>query len=168
MGRLKLLLLLLSHFSRVRLCVTPQMAAHQAPHPWNSPGKNTGVGCHFLFQCMKVKGESEITQSCTTLCDPMDCSLPGSSIHGIFQARVLGWVAIAFSRLKLGVIKKKKKKSEQKSAQSIVEFPASSPCSPVLFQNPCSQSVLSPLPPVPRFFRLLESLKCHRDSAPRY
>ena len=67
------------------------------PHPWDSPGKNTGVGCHFLLQCMKVKSESEVTQSCPTLCDPMDCSLPGSSAHGIFQARVLEWGAIAFS-----------------------------------------------------------------------
>ena len=67
------------------------------PHPWDSPGKNTGMGCHFLLQCMKVKSESEVTQSCPTLCDPMDCSLPGSSIHGIFQARVLEWGAIAFS-----------------------------------------------------------------------
>ena len=63
---------------------------------WDSPGKNTGVGCHFLLQCMKVKSESEVTQSCLTLSDPMDCSLPGSSIHGIFQARVLEWVAIAW------------------------------------------------------------------------
>ena len=59
------------------------------PRPWDSPGKNTGVGCHFLLQCMKVKSESEVTQSCPTLSDPMDCSLPGSSVHGIFQARVL-------------------------------------------------------------------------------
>ena len=59
--------------------------------PWDSPGKNTGVGCHFLLQCMKVKSQSEVAQSCPTLCDPMDCSLPGSSIHGIFQARVLEW-----------------------------------------------------------------------------
>ena len=66
------------------------------PCPWDSPGKNTGVGCHFL-QCMKVKSESEVTWSCLTLRDPMDCSLPGSSIHGIFQARVLEWGAIAFS-----------------------------------------------------------------------
>ena len=57
------------------------------PRPWDSPGKNTGVGCHFLFQCRKVKTESEVAQSCLTLCDPMDCILPGSSIHGIFQAR---------------------------------------------------------------------------------
>ena len=67
------------------------------PHPWDSPGKNTGVGCHFLLQCMKVKSESEIAQSCLTLSDPMDCSLPGSSARGIFQARLLEWGAIAFS-----------------------------------------------------------------------
>ena len=67
------------------------------PGPWDSPGKNTGVGCHFLLQCMKVKSESEVTQSCPTLRDPMDCRLPGSSIHGIFQARVLEWGATAFS-----------------------------------------------------------------------
>ena len=59
------------------------------PHPWDSPGKNTGVGCHFLLQCMKVKIESEVVQLCLTLSDPMDCSSPGSSVHGIFQARVL-------------------------------------------------------------------------------
>ena len=67
------------------------------PCPWDSPGKNTGVGCHFLLQCMKMKSESEVTQSCPTLRDPMDCSLPGSSAHGIFQTRVLEWVAISFS-----------------------------------------------------------------------
>ena len=61
-------------------------------HPWDSPGKNTEVGCHFLLQCVKVKRESEVIQSCLTLHDPMDCSLPGSSIHGIFQARILEWV----------------------------------------------------------------------------
>ena len=62
--------------------------------PWHSPGKNTGAGCHFLLQCMKVKSESEVAQSCPTLSDPMDCSPPGSSIPGIFQARILEWVAI--------------------------------------------------------------------------
>ena len=75
--------------------------------PWDSLGKNTGVACHFLLQCMKVKSESEVgqvvylkvTQSCPTPSDPMDCSLPGSSIHGIFQARVVEWGAIAFSDL---------------------------------------------------------------------
>ena len=69
--------------------------------PWDSPDKNTGVGCHFLLQCMKVKSESEAAQSCPTLRDPMDCSLPGSSVHGIFQARVLEWGAIAFSEVTL-------------------------------------------------------------------
>ena len=68
------------------------------PCPWDSPSKNTGVGGHFLLQCMKAKSESEVAQSCPTLGDPMDCSLPGSSVHGIFQARVLEWGAIAFSR----------------------------------------------------------------------
>ena len=67
-----LLLLLLSHFSRVRLCATPQTAAHQAPCAWDSPGKNTGVGCHFLLQCVKVKSESEVAQSCPTLIDPIN------------------------------------------------------------------------------------------------
>ena len=67
------------------------------PCPWDSPGKNTGVGCHFLLQCMKVKSGSEVTQLCTTLRNPMDCSLPSSSAHEIFQARVLEWGAITFS-----------------------------------------------------------------------
>ena len=78
------------------------MATHSSPLalkipcPWDSPGKNTGVGCHFLLQCMKVKSESEVAQSCLTLFDPMDYSLPGSSIHGIFQARIPDWVAMSF------------------------------------------------------------------------
>ena len=136
-----LLLLLLIHFSRVRVCATPETAAYQAPpslgfsrqehcsglpfpspmhesekwkwsrsvvsdswwphglqptrllRPWDFPGKSTGVGCHFLLQYMKVKSESEVAQSCPTLGDPMDCSPPGSSVHGIFQARGLEWAA---------------------------------------------------------------------------
>ena len=71
------------------------------PCPWVSQGKNTGVGCHILLQCMKVKSENEVVQSCLTLSDPMDCSLPGSCVHGIFQARVLEWGAIAFSNSRL-------------------------------------------------------------------
>ena len=67
------------------------------PRPWDSPGKSTGVGCHCLLQCMKVKRENEVTQLCLTLRNPMDCRLPGSSAHGIFQARVLEWVSNAFS-----------------------------------------------------------------------
>ena len=69
------------------------------PRPWDSPGKNTGLGCHFLLQCMKVKSESEVAQLYLTLRDPMDCSLPGSTVHGIFQTRVLEWSAIAFSKV---------------------------------------------------------------------
>ena len=69
------------------------------PCPWDSPGKHTGVGCHFLLQCVKVKSESEVAQSCPTLHDPMDCSPPGSSIHGIFQARALEWGAVACPQL---------------------------------------------------------------------
>ena len=93
-----LLLLLLSHFSRVSVRRHRRQPT-RLRCPWDSPGKNTGVGCHFLLQCMKVKSESEVTQSCPTLLDPMDCSLPGSSIHGIFQARVLEWGAVALSDL---------------------------------------------------------------------
>ena len=86
--------------------VTSVMSDSVRPHrwqpiglsrPWDSPGKNTGVGCHFLLQCMKVKSESEVAQSCPTLSNPVDRSLPGSSVHGIFQARVLEWGAIAYS-----------------------------------------------------------------------
>ena len=76
------------------------MAAHEAPRPWDSPGKNIGVGCHFLLRCMKVKSESEVAQSCPTLRDPIGvCSLPGSCIHGIFQARVREWGTFAFSEI---------------------------------------------------------------------
>ena len=71
------------------------------PRPWDSPGKNTGVGCHFLLQCMKVKREIEVAQLRLTLSDPMDWSIPGSSVHGFFQARVLEWGAIAFSMISL-------------------------------------------------------------------
>ena len=92
------MLLLLSCFSRVRLC---DPRATRLPHLWDSPGKNTGVGCHFLLQWMKVKSESEVSQSCPTLSDFMDCSLPASSVHGIFQARGLEGVAIAFSLINL-------------------------------------------------------------------
>ena len=74
-------------------------------HPWDSLGKNTGVGCHFLLQCMKGKSESEVAQSCPTLSNSMDCSPPGSSVHGIFQARILEWVAIAFFIISLDISK---------------------------------------------------------------
>ena len=77
-----------SHQSCPTLC-DPIDGSPPGSRPWDSPGKNTGVGCHFLLQCMKVKSESEVSQSCLTLCDLMDCSPPGSSVHGISQARVL-------------------------------------------------------------------------------
>ena len=121
-----LLLLLLSHFSRVQLCAPHRRQPTRLPRPWDSPGKNTGVGCPFLPQCVKVKSESDVTQLCSTLSDPTDCSLPGSSIHGIFQARVLEWGAIAFSE----------------NNHKEVEF-AGEKChvierSPVWHQRPCS------------------------------
>ena len=84
----------------LQLCPTVQPHRRQPTRlhrPWDSPGENTGVGCHSLLQCMKVKSGSEVAQSCLTLRDPIYCSLPGSSVHGIFQARVLEWGAIAFS-----------------------------------------------------------------------
>ena len=77
-------LLLLSRFSSVRLCAPHRWQPTRLPHPWDSPGKNTGVGCHFLLQCMKVKSESEVAQSCPILSDPMECSPSGSSVYGIF------------------------------------------------------------------------------------
>ena len=92
-----MLLLLLSCCSRVWLCVTPYMAAHQALLSLGFSRQEHWSGWPFLLQCMKVKSESEVTQSYSTLRDPMDCSLPGFSDHGIFQARVLEWGAIAFS-----------------------------------------------------------------------
>ena len=90
-----------SHLSRVGLCGPHRRQPTRLPRPWDSPGKNTGVGCHFLLQGLKVKSESEVAQSHLTLRDPMDCSLPSSSVHGIFQARVLEWGAIAFSPMVL-------------------------------------------------------------------
>ena len=90
------------HVCQVASVVSNSVQPHglqptRLPCPWDSPGKNTGVGCHFLLQCMKVESESEVTQSCLTLSDPMDCGPPGSSAHGIFLATVLEWGAIAFS-----------------------------------------------------------------------
>ena len=78
----------------LEIIMLSEISQNEIPCPWDSPDKNTGVGCHFHLQCMQVKSESEVAQSCPTLSDPMDCSPPGSSIHGIFQARVLEWGAI--------------------------------------------------------------------------
>ena len=93
-----MLLLLLSRFSRVRLCVTPETAAHQAPPSLGFSRQENWSGLPFPSPMMKVKSESEIAQSCQTPSNPMDCSAPGSSVHGVFQARVLEWGAIAFSQ----------------------------------------------------------------------
>ena len=104
------------------------------PRPWDSPGKNTGVGCHFLLQCRKVKSEKEVSQSCPTLCDPMDRSPPGSSIHGIFQARVLEWRAIAFSDISL------LRNVERKFILSSLRIPDSISSSPPESPRPFSSS----------------------------
>ena len=92
--------------SCLTLCDPTEGSLPGSHHPWDSPGKNTGVGCHFLLQCMKVISEGEVAQSCLTPSNPMGCSLPGSSVHGIFQARVLEWGAIAFSMTNLDSILK--------------------------------------------------------------
>ena len=120
-------------------------------HPWDSPGRNTGVGCHFLLQCMKGKSESEVTQSCPTLCDPMDCSPPGSSIHGILQARVLEWVAIAFST-GLPVHHQLLEFTQTHSIESVI------PSSHLIL---CCSLLLSPIPPSIRLFSN-ESILCMR------
>ena len=93
------------------LCDPMDGSPSGSPIPGDSPGENTGVGCHFLLQCMKVKSESEVVQSCPTLSNPRDCSPPGSSIHEIFQARVLEWGAIAFSMFNARELLKERKKS---------------------------------------------------------
>ena len=89
------------------LCDPHRQQPTRLPRPWDSPGKNTGGGCHFLLQGRKMKSESEVAKSCPTLSKPMDCSPPGSSVHGIFQARVLEWGAIAFKNLKIDRIRVK-------------------------------------------------------------
>ena len=91
------------------------------PRPWDSPGKNTGVGCHFLLQCMKVKSERDVAQSCPTLSNPMDCNLPGSCIHGIFQARVLEWGASAFSEETLSKVKRQLSEWEKIIADETID-----------------------------------------------
>ena len=101
LGAFCVLLLLLSRSDSVRPHRPHKRQPTRLYRPWDSPGKNTGVGCHFLVQCMKVKSESEVAQSCPTLRDPMDCSPPGSSVHGIFQARVLEWVSLLCSKVLL-------------------------------------------------------------------
>ena len=117
------LLFLPQHYAAKSLQSCPSVWPHRwqpmrLPHPWDSPGKNTGVGCHFLLQCMKVKSQGEVTQSCPTLSNPMDCSLPGFAIHGIFQVRVLEWGAVAFSAHSTIFVLKKKKVLASKQSNS--------------------------------------------------
>ena len=119
--------------------VTHRWQPTRLPRPWDSPGKNTGVGCHFLLQCMKVKSESEVVQSCPTLCDPMDRSLPGSSIHGIFQARVLEWGAIAFSE---DFFELEANENQQMQEEAFPELPLSD-CKQKLLGNGSSKNPLS-------------------------
>ena len=108
--------------------------------PWDSPGKNTGMGCHFLFHCMKVKSESEVAQSCPTLSNSMDCSPPGSSIHGIFQARVLEWGAIAFSFPGGSTVKKKKSAFNARDTGDVVLIRGSGRSPGVAHGNPLQYS----------------------------
>ena len=103
--------------SCLTLCDPIDSKPTRLPRPWDSPGKNTGVGCHFLLQCMKMKSESEVTQSCPTCSDHMDCSLPGSSVHGVFQARVLDWVPLP-SPLQPGASKKLRPAIQQQRTES--------------------------------------------------
>ena len=104
----------------------------RVPHPWDSPGKNTGVGCHFLLQCLTVNSEREVAQSCLTLCDPMNCSLPGSSVHGIFQARILECTGGSFrmAEAKEWVQNGIRIKSESEVAQSCPTLSDPMDCSP--------------------------------------
>ena len=121
------------------------------PHPWDSPGTNTGVGYHFLPQSMKVKSESEVVQSCPTLRDPMDCSLPGSSIQGIFQARVLEWGAITFSKV-LGPLQNQKKNHRVLSSPPVLWIPSSWPKPPQL-ANSQTRGGSGPFsPPITKFW----------------
>ena len=121
LSSLLLLLLRLSRFSLSDSVRPHRRQPTRLPHPWDSPGKNTGVGCHFLLQCRQVKSEREVAQSCPTLSDPMNCSPPGSSLHGIFQAGVLEWGAIAFSIQQLASYF-----THSSEYMSVSQFPSSS------------------------------------------
>ena len=109
------------------------------PCPWDSPGKNTGVGCHFLLQCMKVKSESEVAQLCPTPSDPMDCSPPGSSVHGFFQAKYWSGVPEP-TPLYLDFF-------HSLTAKQILLLPHSSSPSPVLSSGKLMKQFLASVPP---------------------
>ena len=147
------LMLLLPSTSVVSDSVKPQRRQPtRLPRPWDSPGKNTGAGCHCLLQCMKVKSESEVAQSCPTLSDPMDYSPPGSSVHGIFQARVncnysgLGThVHLRLIHVNFAVLAKQDWLCRKLQRGQI---PSRSPCStPVLFHLFSRGHILSCMPP---------------------
>ena len=121
--------------------------------PWDSPGKNTGVGCHFLLQCLKVKSENEVTQSCPTLRDPTDCSPPDSSIHGIFQARVLELGVTAFSCL--GYTGVRTQRLKERSATSFYT---------VNHRAPGLGGRQLQVPPIPSNFRGNRSRRVHRQA----
>ena len=110
------------------------------PRPWDSPGKNTGVGCHFFLQCMKVKSESEVAQSCPTLRDPMDYSLPGSSVHGVFQAKVLESGATAFSAWDV------KEDAKENSCWIIISLQMGFPCGSVIKNPPANAGDTGSIP----------------------
>ena len=138
--------------------------------PWDSPGKKTGAGCHFLLQCMKVKSESEVAQSCPTLSDPMDWSLRGSSVHGIFQTRVLEWGAIAFSATALGSsnFTQHKPKPLPPPLSCPAHLPSHAPPTSPLMPRPppshappTSLSCPAHLPLTPVFFGAPCALTCH-------
>ena len=124
----------------------------------DSPGKNTGVGCRFPLQCMKVKSESEVAQSCLTLCDPMDCSLPGSSVHGSFQERVLGWGAIAFSGPQDYPLPMQTRTPHTKDRSTVREGPTAT--------DPCGvKTVLGSVPMREKGLFCLDAASCYLGSA---
>ena len=114
------------------------------PRPWDSPGKNTGVGCHFFLQCRKVKSESEVAQSCPTLSDPTHCGPPASSVHGIFQAKVLEWGAIAFSIESIFNAKNSANNYDPSESEIRVSLQIFTPR-----EQPSFQILSGPLPPPP-------------------
>ena len=116
------------------------------PRPWDSPGKNAGVGCHFLLQCVKVKSESEVAQSCPTLSDPRDCSPPGSSIRGIFQARVLEWGAIASGYMCFNLLPGVPGGCSPGGDARLCSPAAGPPCQP---RRPSGRAMSSSRPPMP-------------------
>ena len=130
---------------------------------WDSPGKNTGVGCHFLLQCMRVESEREVAQSCPTLSDPMDCSLPGSSAHGILQARVLEWGAIAFCCCQVASVVSDSVRPPWTAAYQAypsMGFSRQEHWSGVPLPSPIHMSTLSQTPPHLDFHKTLSRVLC--------